>query len=72
MSTLRRVLICKGFSHFSGFLNHFILAMVWHPARLLKEGGCVDLSMDTLHLNYPLVLFGSEVCLYSPSFSSFA
>ena len=25
----------------------------------MKEGGCVDLSMDTLHLEYPLVLFGS-------------
>ena len=25
-----------------------------------KEGGCVDLAMDTLHLKYPLVLFGSE------------
>ena len=33
---------------------------VWYPARLIKEGGCVDLSMDTLHLKYPLVLFGSE------------
>ena len=27
---------------------------------LWKEGGCVDLSMDSLHLKYPLVLFGSE------------
>ena len=34
--------------------------LVWHPARLIKEGGCVDLSMDTLHLKYPLVLSGSE------------
>ena len=35
--------------------------LVCHPARLLKEWGCtVDLSMDTLHLKYPLVLFGSE------------
>ena len=34
--------------------------LVWHPARLIKEGGCVDLSMDTLHLKYPLVLDGSE------------
>ena len=33
--------------------------LVWHPAYLIKEGGCVDLSMDTLHLKYPLVLFGS-------------
>ena len=30
-----------------------------YPARLIKEGGCVVLSMDTLHLKYPLVLFGS-------------
>ena len=33
----------------------------WHlpgnPARLVKEWGCVDLSMDTMH---PLVLFGFE------------
>ena len=34
--------------------------LVWHPARLIKEGGCVDLSMDTLRLNLPLVLFVSE------------
>ena len=34
--------------------------LVWHPARLIKEGGCVDLSVDTLHLKDPLVLFGSE------------
>ena len=33
---------------------------VWHPARLVKERGCMDLSMDTLHLNDPMVLFGSE------------
>ena len=36
----------------------------WHltgnPVRLIKEGGCVDLSMETLHLKYSLVLFGSE------------
>ena len=32
----------------------------WHHARLIKEGGCVDLSMDTLHLKYPFVLFRSE------------
>ena len=31
-----------------------------HPSDLIKEGGCVDLSMDTLHLKNPLVLFGSE------------
>ena len=34
--------------------------LVWHPACLIKEGGCVDLGMDTLHLKYVLVLFGSE------------
>ena len=34
--------------------------LVWHPARLLKEWGCVDLSMDNLHLKDPLVLFGVE------------
>ena len=26
-----------------------------HPARPIKEKGCGDLSMDTLHLKYPLV-----------------
>ena len=36
------------------------LKVVLSPARLIKEGGCVDLSMDTLHLRYPLVLFGSK------------
>ena len=34
--------------------------LMWHPARLIKEGGCVDLSMDTLHLKDPLVFFVSE------------
>ena len=34
--------------------------LVWHPACLIKEWVCVDLSMDTLHLKHPLVLFGSE------------
>ena len=33
--------------------------LVSHPACLIKEGGCEDLSMDTLHLKYSLVLFGS-------------
>ena len=28
--------------------------LVWHPVRLVKEGGCVDLSMGTRQLNYPL------------------
>ena len=31
-----------------------------YPSRLIKEGGCVDLSMDTMHVKDPLVLFGSE------------
>ena len=34
--------------------------LVWHPARLIKGGGCVDLSMDNMYLKDPLVLFGSE------------
>ena len=34
--------------------------LVWHPARLIKEWVCVDLSMETLHLKDPLVLFGYE------------
>ena len=28
LSTLRKVPICQGFSHFSGFLHHFVLAKV--------------------------------------------
>ena len=42
-----------------------------HPARLIKEGGCVDLSVDTLHLIYPLVLFGSEGSALTLLLSSF-
>ena len=34
--------------------------LVWHTARLIKDGGCVDLSMDTLHLKYPLILVRPE------------
>ena len=34
--------------------------LVWHSARLTKEGGCVDLSMDTVHLDDPLILFRFE------------
>ena len=34
--------------------------LVRHPARLIKEGGYADLSMDTLHLEYPFILLGSE------------
>ena len=30
-----------------------------HPARLIKEGGCV-MSMDTMYLKGHLALFGSE------------
>ena len=36
------------------------LSYVWHPTRLINEGGCGDMSMDTLHLKDPLVLFGFE------------
>ena len=35
--------------------------LVWHPARPVKEGGCVD-----LYLRYPLVLFGSEGSALTP------
>ena len=31
--------------------------LAWHPARLITEWGCVELSMDTMHLKDPLVLF---------------
>ena len=34
--------------------------MAWHLAHLIKEWGCVDLSMYTMHLNDSLVLFGFE------------
>ena len=34
--------------------------IVWHPACLMIEGGCGDLSMDTLHLKYPRALLKSE------------
>ena len=33
---------------------------MWHPAGLIKEGGHVDLSVDTMHLKDPLVIFGFE------------
>ena len=49
------------------------LSSVWHPARLIKAGGRVDMSMDTLHLKHTLVQFRSEgpaltlpLCLLSP------
>ena len=46
--------------------------MVWHSAHLLIEGGCLDLSMDTMQLKDPLVHFVSEgsaltVPLFIPS-----
>ena len=34
--------------------------LVWHHARIINNRGCVDLSMNTLHQKYPLVLYGSE------------
>ena len=34
--------------------------MAWHPARIIKAWGCVDLSMGTMHLKDPLVRFGVE------------
>ena len=41
---------------------------VWHPSHLIKEGVCVYLSMDTMHLKDPLVLFGPEdsACTLTP------
>ena len=38
--------------------------LLWHPARLIKEGGCVDLSMGTMNLKDSLVLFGSALTRY--------
>ena len=34
--------------------------LVWHSARLIKEGGCVGLSIDTLPLKDSLFLYVSE------------
>ena len=48
-------MVCNMGGHLPG--NH---ELMWHPARLIKEGACVDLSMYTLHLKNPLVLFVSE------------
>ena len=39
--------------------------LVWHPACLMKEGAYVNLCLDTMHLKYPLVLFGFEVSALS-------
>ena len=49
-------------AHPLGLLNgvQWELAPHGKPARLLKEGGCVDPSEDTMHLKDPLVLFGFE------------
>ena len=41
--------------------------LVWHPTRLITELGCVNLSMDTLHLSYTLVLFWSEGSTLTPT-----
>ena len=49
------IMVCNRNWHLSGNTKP-----VWHTARLIKEGGCVDLFMDTLHLKDPMVLFGSE------------
>ena len=48
-------MVCNRSWHLTGNTK-----LVWHPARLIKEERCVDLSMDTMHLKYPLVLFWSE------------
>ena len=37
--------------------------VVWHPAWLITEGGCLNLSMDTMHL------WMWRLCAYSPSFT---
>ena len=50
-----RLMVCNRSWHLSGNPK-----LVWHPACLINEWGCVDLSMNTLHLKYPFVLFGSE------------
>ena len=34
--------------------------LVWQRARLIKEWGCVNLSIDTMHLKDHLVLLGLE------------
>ena len=38
-------MVCNRSSHLPGNLKQ-----VWHPACLIKEGGCVNLSVDTMHL----------------------
>ena len=45
---------------------------IWHlPARLIKEGGCVDLSMHTMILKDPSVLSGPEGSALTHLFSFF-
>ena len=39
--------------------------LLWHPVRFIKGGGCVDLSVDTMHLKDPLVLFEFESSVLS-------
>ena len=51
----------------SSIVCNRISLLTGHPARLRKEGGCEDLSMDTMHLNYQFVLFGSEGSALTPT-----
>ena len=37
--------------------------MVWHPYHFKKEGRCVDLSMDTIHIKDPLVSLNLKALL---------
>ena len=53
-------MVCNGSWHRPGNPK-----LAWHPARLIKEWGCVDLSMDTMHLKDPLVFFGFEGSAFS-------
>ena len=48
-------MVCNRSWHLPGIPN-----LVCHPDRLIKEGGCVDLPMHTIHLKDPLVLLGFE------------
>ena len=36
---------------------------MWHAARLIKDGGCVYLSMDTMHLKYPWPILNLKTML---------
>ena len=42
--------------------------LVWHPARLVKKRGCVDLSLDTLHQNIPWSSLDLKSALTLPLF----